>query len=144
MQTILYIVVIFTCSSPSCTNSLPLEKKESNQQSRDQQTHLQDDAFQPEKIKQENEVTSSVEGFLDAPSAHNRTTRDTYHNCVEKIVRGWDSCRRREVNTVVCLPSHTYCNQFIVPPKCEPVYGYLHADSGKTCPMLPINCQCAL
>lgn len=144
MQTILYIAVIFTCSSLSCTNSLPLEKEDSNQQSRDQQTHLQDDAFQPENIKQENEVTSSVKGFLDAPSAHNRTTRDVNPHCVEKIVREWDSCRKRYVDKFFCFPSHKSCSLVIAPPKCRPKYGFPHADSDKTCPMLPINCECAL
>ena len=144
LQTILYIAVIFTCSSPSCTNCLPLEKKESNEQSHDQQTHLQDDAFQPENIKQENEVRSRVKGFLDAPSAHNRTTRDANPHCVEKIVREWDTCRKRHVDKFFCLPKHAYCSQWIAPPKCKTVYGYPRADSAKTCPMVAIDCQCAL
>ena len=144
MQTILYIAVILTCSSLSCTNSLPLEKKDSNQQSRDQQTHLQHDAFQPEKIKQENQVTSSVEGFLDAPTGHNRTTRDANSHCVKKIVREWDPCRNRLVDKFFCLSSHKSCTLVIAPPKCKTAYGFPHADSDKTCPMLPINCLCAV
>lgn len=146
-QIILYIAVTLTWSILSCTKSAPsLEKQESNQQSRDQGTQPKEDSFEPAEItKEENGVTSSVEGPLDEPFPQNGTSSDSYNWCVSHIDRHWDSCRKHFVFLARCLSQHVSCVRKIVPPKCKPVYGYPPGDqSKKNCSKIPISCRCAV
>lgn len=118
-----------------------------NQKLRNQETQPNTDAFQPEEsISQESNVASVVNEFLDRPTPRNRTTRDASHQCVSRIVRVYDSCRKAFVYHVECLDSHVSCYQAILTQqydKCSKVYGYWKAKFIGRCPTLPIGCQCA-
>ena len=82
---------------------------------------------------------------LDLLSAHNRSryARDaSLHRCIKGIKRQYDSCRGRHVDIVECLNEHVFCLVVgVVPPTCEPVYGYPYSIT--SCPMIVENCKCA-
>ena len=145
-QTTLSIIVILSCSSLGFTKPVFLQDEAFNQQSRDQETQIQSDAFQPEEnINQESDVTGGLDEILDRPSAHNRTARATNHPCVSHIVRKWDGCRKSYVNIFHCDRTHIFCSQAINvhhSPKCKTVYGSQVKFISK-CPLLPVGCQCA-
>ena len=118
-----------------------------NQHSQGQESQHEDNVFEPvESIRQESNHTSDVTGFLEGPSAHNRTARNT-HWCVSVQVREFDSCRNTWVDKVHCKRSHPICSHVVSThgtPKCQPVYGFSNATFVTKCPSLPIDCQCAL
>ena len=143
-QVILSILVTFHCSNLGFTKPALLKNEAINQQSRHQDTQSLSDAFQPEEsIKQENDVTSGLDEFLERPSAHNRTARNAFHPCVLKIRRMRDSCRNKHVEKYECKSSHTFCSLTTVPPCCKPVMGYWESLLFKPkCPEIPIGCHC--
>ena len=152
-QVILSAIVVLSCSSLSISKPFTLESpllrnQAFIQQSREQETQHQDATFQPEENRnQESDVTRSLVGFLDKPSAHNRTIRDATIPCFRPNIKSeWDECRGMRVSKDLCLSEHKACLQAI--PKygktlCQTVYGFRHAKYSKNCTPIPIDCQCA-
>ena len=81
-QVILSVIVVLNCSSRSIAKHFslksPLTRNQAfTQQSREQETELQDAAFQSDENRnQESYVTSGVIGSLDRPTAHPKTNGD--------------------------------------------------------------------
>ena len=146
-QILLSIIVFLSCFYTGFTKPVFLENQPINQQLRDHGSRPQGDAFRPEEsINQQNDVISTLDEFLDRPSAHNRTARDAGHPCVSKIVRKYDHCRRSYVNVFQCKPTRVSCFQAIPKygkPLCKTVFGFYQAKFISKCPSLAIDCQCA-
>ena len=151
-QVILSLIVVLNCSSRSIAKPFslksPLTRNQAfTRQSREQETELQDAAFQSDESRnQESYVTRGVVGFLDRPSKHNRTTRDAGRPCVLQIDRTCDDCRKKFVNKVQCLGEHKACIQAIPKygkPLCRTVFGFRQAKYSVNCTSVPIDCQCA-
>ena len=152
-QVILCVIVVLNCSSPRSAKPFSLQNLLTRnqafiQQSREQDTELQDAAFQldAESRNQESDVTSGVVGFLGRPSAHNRTARDAGRPCVLQIDRKWDACRKKFVNKAQCLGEHKACIQAIPKygkPLCRTVFGFREVKYSVNCTSIPIDCQCA-
>ena len=132
---ILSAIVVLNCSSvgiaKSFTLASPLPQNQAFiQQSREQGTQHQDATFQPEENRnQESDVTRGLVGFLDKPSAYNRSTRDVHiPACLKPQINfEWDECQGMFVGKDLCLREHKACIQAI--PKygktlCRTVYGF--------------------
>jgi len=137
-QVVLCLIVFLTSSSPQEINASSMKKQ--GQQTSHQLTESPDSASQQEQHKN----VTRPRG-LDLLSAHNRSryARDgSLHRCVKGIKHQYDSCRGRHVDIVECLNQHVSClGVGVVPPTCEPVYGYPYAIT--SCPMIVENCKCA-
>ena len=151
-QVILSVIAVLNCSSLSIAEPFslknPLTRNQAfTLQSREQETELEDAAFQSDESRnQESDVTRGVVGFLNKPSAHNRTARAAGRPCVLQIDRKWDHCRKKFVNKVLCLGEHKACIQAIPKygkPLCRTVFGFREAKYSVNCTSIPIDCQCA-
>ena len=151
-QVILSLIVVLNCSSLSNAKPFslksPLTRNQAfTQQSREQDTELQDADFQSDESRnQQSDVTRGMVGFLNIPSAHNRTARDAGRPCVSQIDRKWDDCRKKFVNKVQCLGEHKACIQAIPKygkPLCRTVFGFREAKYSVNCTSIPVDCQCA-
>ncbi|XP_078347142.1 uncharacterized protein LOC144632384 [Oculina patagonica] len=135
------------CAKPLSQEMPFVRSQVFNQHSQGEESQPQGDAFEPEKsiYSQESNIASDVNGFLEIPTAHNRTARST-HPCVSGIMREYDWCRSSVVVKVKCDGSHPACNH-VIPihsrPKCQTVYGYRNSKFVNKCPTLPIDCKCA-
>lgn len=140
-QILLSITLILSHFSPGITKPAFLKKQTNNQQSRDQETQLQGDAFQPEEsVNQDSDVTSVLDRFLKRPSVHHRTARSNWQ-CVSHTVWQKDDCRGRHVEIFHCKRQHTFCSLTSVPPCCKPVEGWPYSNFN--CSKIPIGCQCS-
>ena len=137
-QIILCLIVFLTSSSCQEINSSSMKKQ--GQQTSNQLIESPDSASQQEQ----HENATRPRG-LDLLSAHNRSryARDASLNrCVKGIKHQYDPCRGRHVDIVECLNEHVSClGVGVVPPSCEPVYGYPYSVT--SCPMIVENCKCA-
>lgn len=137
-QIILCLIVFLTSSSCQEINSSSMKKQ--GQQTSNQLIESPDSASQQEQ----HENATRPRG-LDLLSAHNRSryARDASLNrCVKGIKHQYDPCRGRHVDIVECLNEHVSClGVGVVPPSCEPVYGYPYSIT--SCPMIVENCKCA-
>ena len=137
-QVTLCLIVFVPFSSPKEISSSFLKKQ--GQQTSYQLTESLDSASQKEQRENATGPRS-----LDSLSAHNRSryARDaSLHKCVKGIRHQYDPCRGRHVDIVECLNEHVFClGVGVVPPSCEPVYGYPYSIT--RCQMIVENCKCA-
>ena len=134
------------CAKPLFLETPFLQGQTFNQLLQGEESQLQHEAFEPEEsIKQESNITSDLNGFLEISTAHNRTARST-HPCVSGIIKVFDYCRNSIVVKVQCKRAHPACNHMIPIhsiPKCQTVYGFRNSIFVNKCSSLPIDCKCA-